>query len=217
MNKKGIDAVIGIVIALVVLIVFGGIYYAYNQNQKSITANAIAELERQLEEQGELTSEQERKLEDLAKVTCKEVQVPYDAQESYTEQEPYSSEECESVSLAYNQMSNYCNNYKDNFFADNEPAKYSVTINNLDSEKGGLFIADIGFTISGQTVTESQQKYIYPDSSETFYVERMANIDGCYFIMTSVPEKQTCKTVTKYQTVTKYRTVTKYKTETVCE
>ncbi|MEK6897947.1 MAG: hypothetical protein AABX28_01165 [Nanoarchaeota archaeon] len=216
-KEKGVNFIPYIIIAVVVLGIFGAVYYFYNEDQKSITANTISELERQLEEQGQLTDEQERQLEELAQVTCKEVQVPYDAQEAYTEQEPYADEVCENIALAYNKIDNYCTNFDDNILFDDEPAKYSVTINNLDSENGGWFYADIGFYIGEQVVKESQQEYIYPSSSATFYTERMSYIESCYFTITELPEKQECETVTKYQTITKYRTITKYKTETVCE
>lgn len=212
-----IKVFIGLVVLFAVFSIFGTSYYLNIKEQNAITANTISDLQKELDEQGQLTAEQEIQLEQLAQVTCKDVQVPYDAQESYTEQEPYSAEECEFIDLAYNKVNNYCTDYVDNTFFADEPAEYSVTINNLDSENGGTFIVDIGFNINGQPVKQSKSQYIYPASSATFYAEQMAEIDNCYFVVTNLPQKQVCETVTKYNTVTKYRTVTKYKTETVCE
>ena len=211
---KGQALIVGL---LLVLVIVGSVSLIFYNNQKTITSNAIKNLEDQLEEQGQLTNEQERELEELAKVTCKDVQVPYDAKEEYTEKEPYSDEVCEDIPLAYNKVKNYCSNYVDNLIFEDEPAKYSITVNNLDPEKGGIFIADIGFIIDGQTVKTEQRVLIEPQSSHSFYAEQMAEVDNCHFNIKEVPTKQECETVTKYKSVTKYRTITKYRTETICE
>lgn len=216
MKKAQQKLILGIVIGIIVLGAIGALYYNYNEGQKTITGQAIADLERQLEEQGELTSEQERQLEELAEVTCRDVQIPYDAQESYTEQEPYSDEECNNINLVYKLKRGSCISYKDNLIFDDEPARYDCTVSNLDSS-GGNFIIKIGFTMGSQKLINSKNKYIYPQSEYTFYAEEMAEIDTCSCYMESVPTKQECETITKYKTVIKYRTVTKYKTETVCE
>lgn len=216
MNKQGVSILTGIIIALVVLGVSGIVYYNYNENQKTITANTIKDLEQKLEEQGELTKEQERQLEELAQVTCKEVQVPYDALEEYTEQEPYAEDVCEDINIIYKKDNGACIQYKDNFFADDEPARYDCTITNLDNQ-AGTFYMEIGFYISGQKITEVQNKYVYPQSSQTFSIQKMAQIDSCYCVITSIPTKQECETITNYRTIVKTRTITKYRTETLCE
>jgi len=258
MDKKGqTGIIIGVVIGVIAITIISSVIII-NSN-RSITGQAISDLKDQLaeqnkilEEQGELTAEQqaqaeiekkrlEAQIEELSKETCKDIQVPYDAEEEYTEQEPYlrtetyyesepyAEEMCEAVNLAYNKVNNYCLDMKDNLIFADEPAKYSVTINNLDPENGGWFVVDIGFIIAGQVVKEEQSQYIYPSSSKTFYVEQMATRDSCYFVVTELPTKQICETVTKYKDVlktrevtdyrevTKTRTVTKYRTETVCE
>ncbi len=213
MNKDTkIALLLGGIFVLIVIVVIISI----SINNKNITANTIADLEKKLDEQGELTAEQEAKLEELAKVTCKEVQVPYDAQEAYTEQEPYTEEVCDNLNLIYKKDTGSCMQYDDNFFSEDEPAKYDCTITNLDNQAGTFFM-EIGFYMDGQKIVETQNKYIYPQSSGTFYTEKMAYIDSCYCSVTSIPTKQECEMVTKYKTVTKYRTVTKYKTETICE
>jgi len=258
-NKSKIPLwAMGLVMGVLFLGLIGGLY-AYNDNQKSITGDAISNLEEQLknqnkilETQGEISEttikqaedakkELESQIEELSQVTCKDIEVPYDAQESYTvqepylrteeysESEPYIVEECEDIELSYNHQEGSCIQYKDNFFSDDEPATYSRTINNLDSEAGGTFFVNIGFRIGGVVVKEEQNAYIYPQSSHTFYAEQMAEINNCYFTVDIVPTKQVCEDVTKYKNVlktrqvtdykavTKERTVTKYRTETVCD
>ncbi len=204
-----------VVIALVAIVGISA-FYIYSENQKAITGKAIADLERQLDEQGKLTNEQEKQLEELAEVKCRDVQVPYEAQESYQDKEPYSDEVCNNVELVYKKETGSCKQYADNFFAGDEPSKYDCTVTNLDN-KAGTFSMEIGFYIDGQENVETISKYIYPQSSETFYAEKMARIQSCTCSLTKVPQKQECETVTKYRPVTKYRTITKYKTETVCE
>jgi len=200
-----------------VILLLGGIlsYISYSDN-KTATANTILNLEKQLEEQGQLSKDQEKKLEELAEVNCKEMQIPYDALEEYAEQEPYTDTLCENINLVYKNEKGTCTQYEDNFFSSDTPSTYSCTIANLDNE-AGYFSIDIGFNIDGQTLGENQTQYIYPQSSQTFYAQKMAYIDSCYCLITSVPTKQECETVTRYRTVTKTRTVTKYRTETICE
>lgn len=118
MNRKGISVVYYIIIAVVSLVIIGGGFYAYNQ-QKSLTGQAINDLKTQLEEQNrileeqtELTAEQQAQaeaekerlatqIEELSKETCRDVQVPYDAQESYPEQEPYTEKVCTDSQVPY--------------------------------------------------------------------------------------------------------------------
>ncbi|MCK9568035.1 hypothetical protein M0R72_03715 [Candidatus Pacearchaeota archaeon] len=148
--------------------------------------------------------------------TCKEVQVPYDYIEEYSETVPYTEEECESQELVYKKETGTCLQRKDNFFSEDEPAKYDCTITNLDDE-AGVFSITIGFNVGNERLEETQNKYIYPQSSETFIVEKDATIDSCYCYENSIPSKQVCKDVTKYKEVIKTRTVTRYKTEEQCE
>ena len=213
MKNKGQIEIIAVAAIILILVVGGGFYY---NNKKNITGQTINELKDLLEEQGELTAEQERELEELAEVTCKDVQVPYDAQEEYTEQEPYTDDECENINLEYKLERGSCLGYKDNLIFDDEPARHDCTVSNLDSV-GGNFIIKIGFSMGEQQLINSQGKYIYPQSENTFYAEEMAEIDTCSCSMETIPTKTICETVTKYNTVKKYRTVTKYRTETVCE
>lgn len=129
-SKKNSSVFIIILVSVIVLsLICTGVYM--NNKQRIITGNTINNLEEQilkqnniLEEQEKLTEEQkieaevvkkelESQIEELAKVTCKDIEVPYDAKEEYTEQEPYSKteeyyesepyveEECEMVALTY--------------------------------------------------------------------------------------------------------------------
>ncbi len=168
MNKKGFAPVL--IYVIISVIVLGGVgVYFYNQ-EKSLTGQAINDLKGQLEEQNkileeqtELTAEQQTQakaekerlsaqIEELSKETCKDVQTPYDAKETYTEQEPYSKTEtyyesepyvekvCNNIPLAYNTQAGSCIQYKTHIFTSNEPAKYSYTVNNLDSTSGGYLL-----------------------------------------------------------------------------
>ena len=159
---------------------------------------------------------------------CKDVQVPYEVQEEYikteyyTETVPYTDEECENEYLTYKLERGSCVQRVDRLLGEDKSAKYDCTITNLDNERG-LFTIRIGFNIEGQQLEETQEGYIYPQSSKTFYIERDALIDGCYCSEQSIPTKRICKEVTKYKEVqrekqtTAYRPVTKYKTEQKCD
>ena len=243
--KKAQTKLFAIVLGAIVVLGISVGLYVYNEDQKTITGNAISNLEKQLEEQGELTSAQERQLEELAEVTCKKVQVPYEAQESYSEQEPYSDEECKTENLKYNVddfVINYqscldydeeCLNYvlgfctESNSFCVEKKISCSLTINNLD-DKSGYWNFDFEFYDKNNAGTSvevtARGSTIYPQTNQVFQAsytatgrENSGKDYSCKYSMGSLPTKTTCETITKYKAVTKYRTVTKYKTETVCE
>jgi hypothetical protein len=148
--------------------------------------------------------------------TCKDVQIPYDYLEEYSETVPYTDKECEQQRLVYKRDEGTCLQRKDNFFSADEPAKYDCTMTNLDTE-GGVFSIRIGFNVNGQQLEETQSRYIYPQSSEKFTIERDATITSCYCIEENTPTKQVCRDVTKYRDVIKTRTVTRYRMEQQCE
>lgn len=161
---------------------------------------------------------------------CRDVNVPYEAQEEYmkteyyTETVPYTDEECEDKQLIYKMEKGSCQDRQSGLFGlGDKPAKYSCEITNLDSE-GGTFSVTIGFiTEDNQELEKSLNKYIYPQSTETFSYEVDAGINRCYCSEKSIPTKQICRDVIKYREVqrerqvTAYRPVTKYKTEQKCD
>ncbi len=241
-NQNKNYKIISIIFVILILVITIGI----TLNNRRITANTIADLENELKEKGNLTLEQERELEKLADVKCKEVQVPYDAQEEYAEQEPYSEEVCKMIDLQYSKINNKwdynnCLNYdticyEENWlgmckdeetFCSERELSYSVDINNQDN-KGGMWKVEIRFYMNNQPYeTKEISNYLYPQTTETFTgihtiygnnPEGDANQNfGALAVVVSIPQKQECETVTKYRTITKTRTVTKYREETVCE
>lgn len=243
MNK---DTKIAIILGSLFVVIILAIIIGLSIENKKITANTISELENQLEEKGRLTLTQEAQLEELAEVTCKDVQIPYDAQEEYTEQEPYSEEICEYVNLQYSKINegwdySTCANYdsicyeenwlgictNEETFCSEKLLSYSADINNQDDE-GGNWELEIKFYIDDELYrTKEISNYLYPETTETFtgrYLVQSNNPEGdanqnfgAVAIVKTIPEKQKCEMVTQYKTVTKYRTITKYRTETVCE
>lgn len=144
------------------------------------------------------------------KQNCRNVEVPYEEEETYYESVPYTDRECESEYLTYsatndrwldsgcNDYDNICHEY--NFFGfciDEETfcvdrtLSYAVDMNNLD-DKGGTFSAEIGFRKSqGGSVFDSEivDEYLYAQTTETFeYTKRItsdspsgdANYEGWY-------------------------------------
>lgn len=164
---------------------------------------------------GQENQEDNVQTQQQAQISCKDVQVPYDYLEEYQETVPYTDRECENQNLVYKVERGSCTTRKSHIFSADDPAEYSCTITNLDTE-GGTFSMNIGFNIQGQQLKETQSKYIYPQSSETFSIQRDASVDSC-FCSEIIPTKQVCRDVTRYQEVTKTRTVTRYRTEQKCE
>ena len=148
---------------------------------------------------------------------CREVQVPYEAQEEYSEQEPYIDTSCE---------------YKDYVYAiENQKVskeggmlKLEYDFVNRDNEKF-FFKGGATWIINNEVVyfkdydPETCCNYeVYPGSRVTvtkYFENPSAQQTGRYNVV--VPQKQVCEEVTRYRTTTKYRTVTKYRTETQCE
>jgi hypothetical protein len=144
---------------------------------------------------------------------CKDVQVPYNDIEYYTESEPYTDQECQTKNLVYKVEYKQCSPYL--LFV---PAKSIITVTNLDNENGGTFTFWVGFKLKdGNQIGKETSQYIYPASSADFsYESNNADIDTCNYNSISIPTKQVCQYVTKFREVQKSRTVVKYKTETQC-
>ena len=144
------------------------------------------------------------------------LQIPYEDQEEYlkteyyTESVPYTDQECEERNVIYKKERGECKDRVSGFFGlGDQPARYSCTITNLDTE-GGAFSMEIGFNVGSQKLTTTQNKYIYPQSSEIFTYETDAAIDSC-FCAEDVPTKTVCHDVTKYREVQRERQVTAYR------
>lgn len=146
---------------------------------------------------------------------CRTVQVPYDDLEEYYETVPYTDRECEAKNLVYKLERGSCMDRQDNWIED-EPAKYSCTITNLD-EQPASFSVNVGFSVQGQELGETQNSYIYPQSSHTFNVQRDANIDSCFCREVNLPTKQVCRDVTKYRKELRTRRITSYRSEQQCD
>lgn len=144
---------------------------------------------------------------------CNEVQVPYEEQEEWIEQEPYETVECHQESLRYTSQVTDCKNSL--LILGN--ARTACLVTNLDSEYG-VFDVTIGLKCSDdQWFEASTELSIPPHSSKTFENADLSFCQGatCKCEVTP-PTKQVCENVVKYRDVTKYRTVTEYRTETRC-
>ena len=147
--------------------------------------------------------------------TCKNVEVPYEAQEAYQEDEPYQAVEEYQVPLKYEVISADESSTTHNF---NYFKTLTVKVRNLDSETG-LFTVRMHFrTLKDPGTTKDVNQYIVPGEVKSFYQEYDSDlgedVDMRYEVTPS--EKTLTRTVTKYRTITKYRPVTKYRTEERC-
>jgi hypothetical protein len=165
---------------------------------------------------GQISTDQNTKKESSCRTIQEpyEVQVPYTDNEYYTEREPYTDEECKQVNIIYSKENGKCLDMQNNVWSEDDPARYSCKINNLD-DKGGLFELTFTFnTEDGDKITRVKNGYIYPQSDATFEATAMSRINSCACGVSKVPQKQVCSDVIKFEEVTKSRTVTKYRTET---
>ena len=237
-NKGQVQIIAGILILLVIGV--GTFYFIDRSNaQKTITANAIANLENQLDEQGQLTIDQKRELEELKQVTCRDVQVPYDDLEYYTEQEPYIDTVCENEYLVKS-IENFdylgdtclqeeeecidyflgvCTNKKT--YCVKKTASCSLDLRNLDSQEGGTWKIKFDIKDSSKTIIKSSEvsEYLYPQTTETIYGEITITSEGENG-QANIPLNWCGYTVlenpekTVCEDVTKYKTVTKSRTIT---
>ncbi len=202
-----ISAIVGVTLIIVAIIL----------SSSNLTGNAVNDNSYNFPENAQGDSQNSQTGgSPISKKNCRQEQVPYEEQETYYETVPYTDQECEDKQLIYKKDNGACTDWEDNWFSENTPAKYSCMITNLDSE-GGNFALEIGFNVGSEQLKETQSKYIYPQSSETFYVQRDSAIDSCFCKEASIPTKQVCRDVIKYKDIARTRTVTKYKTEEVCD
>ncbi|MFH1473961.1 MAG: hypothetical protein ABIE55_03640 [Candidatus Aenigmatarchaeota archaeon] len=168
----------------------------------------------------------------------KEVQVPYDAQETYTENEPYMSEECETVQVPYTDK--ICHNIQvpyseevctQNYYSyavENKGYHYwSITdttcwvqadiVNHEDN--GGSFIAYTHFELVGEDFVYNQTHWVYANSKKTVratYDCAMGEDINLYHLTIKPPLKTDCETVTKYRSEQECNDVIKYRNELQC-
>ncbi len=168
---------------------------------------------------------------------CREVQIAYEFNETYTESEPYTSKECETVNLKSKviqgvNMETVCieqNCIEESFWTRDckewECVKdkniYTFILKNMDDE-GGRWAFRMTFQgMSGEVDGGIRRHYIEPEDEQTFMWEYVKNIptEEVYtdFDVEEIPTKQVCENVIRYRDVEKTRPVTKFRTEEVCE
>jgi hypothetical protein len=167
-------------------------------------------------------------IKDLKK-ECKEVQVPFLAEEDYVESVPYSEQECALKSFVYSasnfsfssseclqQTETYCLNRK---------VTCSIVLTNFEEERGTLAV-DFTFYPKGSNISygkSSSSQFIYPKTSSiilgTYNIQVSEPFNAtheCAYNITYEPKKQTCQAVTKYKDVNRTKTITEYRTEQIC-
>jgi len=155
------------------------------------------------------------------KKVCNDVQVPYEAQEEYIDQEPYETVECHQEKLTFTKNIGQCDTQIGWLGLGSANMYCSVT--NTDAE-AGTFSVKVGFTCGNKKwhcYSAERDHYLLPKYSEKFEGNYKPGtedfeVNGCFCEVIS-PTKQICNNVIKYRDVIKYRTVTKYRTEQKCE
>lgn len=166
------------------------------------------------------------------KETCRDVQVPYEAQEEYTVQEPYTDEECSEKDFSYSVDTTW----DTTSYPWDDKIRYNINFKITNNEdEAGYFKYQRHFrTIHYDYGCETSVNNVpYKENSDEWSMIRIyaksTQIIQCnllldegveytsYLPQVIPPVKRLCETITKYRTVTKTRTVTKYRTERVCE
>ena len=141
---------------------------------------------------------------------CRDVQVPYEEIEYYTETVPYEEE----IPLEYKSEKRdgwwgyQCGslvNYK---------KCYQLEVMNIDAI-GGEFIVNCNFETLYKNLGDNQKLYIKPGDTQTFKLE--ADVDIGEDTITRCNVEPPTKTKTRYKDVQRTRTVTKYRTEEKCD
>lgn len=173
---------------------------------------------------------------------CANVQVPYDAQEEYTEQVPYADQECNS--RQYDAKAGYVSSdgqksewliwslYAEstdlNGIKTEEPlsgtAPYQWYITNYEN-KLGEFEIRVNYVDNSNDYLDSLSYgkiKVGPKETETgpvsftyIYDNKPRGASGFYLFLVA-PILEECNSITKYQSVPKSRTITKYRTEYKC-
>jgi len=224
MEKKAQGTLGALIIAVVILAIILGIFYFANSS--SITGNTV-------------------KLGNPIK-NCRNVQMPYQETETYTETVQYTDKECEQKNLAYNiqntkfdyetcnQEEEVCINYilgicsSKKTFCVSKTIVCSLDLSNLDNEEGGYWTVEHTFIFSdGSKKQTSKNVYLYPSTSENIQNKLILRSEGeegeankdatsCNYALTSIPSKNVCRDVLKYKEEPRTKTITKYRTEEIC-
>ena len=193
-----------IVVIIVLLLLVAGLFLYLGATGWNITGSVV----RDTTQSKTLTPSQEN---------CQYIEVPYEAIETFTEQEPYQATE------EYNKYLNATftsfNKWEDFNFGKGYIAKARVKLKNLDNEGGWFTVEFTWKTLNDQEVNHDVRHYIEPD--EVIEFEDEYDIESgedfkVFYSYQSDPIKKT-KTVTKFKDVQRTRTVTKYRQEYKCE
>lgn len=144
----------------------------------------------------------------------KEIQVPYETQETYIEREPYTYTYYENVPIKYTIKEQSCNCCPIRILGGTVCP--CITIKNID-DTGGYFAVTSYIYKGGTTYQASKNIYIHPDNEEKFQFEYSVGwfeTPSCNFNIQE-PTKQIEKQEIRYREVEKTRTVTKLRTEIV--
>tara|TARA_Y100000310_G_C20586634_1_gene765759 strand:- start:539 stop:1153 length:615 start_codon:yes stop_codon:yes gene_type:complete len=201
-NKKGQEVMIAFVGAIVIIIAIIGIWFFFNGG---ITGQAV-----------NLNSGEGNSLKLINPIQkCRDVQVPYEVTETYSDQEPYQGFKDSIVDLKYSHFGEGRASYSELF---NVRYKGIVTVKNVDSETG-YFTVEMKFKTLDGIVMKSTGGYVQSGESREFniYYDIDVGEDVDFSYNVNPGTKTITSPVTKYRTVTKTRTVTKYKTEEVCD
>ena len=146
---------------------------------------------------------------------CKMVDVPYEVQVAYTEQEPYTANVDEEVKLKYEIIESTTTTTDKGF---DIWAVGKVTIRNMDSETGSFKVEQYFSTLNDPKITRTSSQYIMQGESNIFReqvdIDLFEDFSMEYRVYPGT--KIITKQVTKYRTVTMYRSETKYRQEEQC-
>mgnify|MGYP006272907321 CR=1 FL=1 len=147
--------------------------------------------------------------------TCKEVKVPYQATEEYTERVPYQATEEYDIKLKYEVVDRYKKTTNKGF---DVWAQSIVEVRNVDSETGKFSVISTFETLRDGETSRRSTQYIMPGETKTFVHEYDVDFNEDFDVYTKIipGEKTMTREVTKYRTVTKTKTVTKYRMEEKC-
>ncbi len=141
------------------------------------------------------------------KKNCRDVQVPYEEQEEYTDTVPYEEETPLKYTLT-NKVTKSCSDFG------NYKECYYVSIMNLDTI-GGIFIVDCTTETLNRKLTSQSSSYIKAGDTQTLICT--ADVDWGEDTKWSYEVNPPTKTETRYKDVTRTRKITQYKTETKCD